>query len=204
MRRLVIGLVPALLLLALSAGLPAPASGACTCTEDGVPEQVEKASAVFLGSVTAAARRPDVMQYGVRVERSFKGEQPARVELRSPLALDGCGLRLRTDQRYLVFGREQGSVIEVNRCGGTAPPDDALLSEVQALLGQGTTPSPSPTGSPSAEPSPAPSPSVGSATLTRVAGAEPEPFTRLAAPGAAAVIIGLLGLLVLGRVGRTR
>ena len=40
------------------------------------------------------------------------------------------------------------------------------------------------------------------AEFTRVAHADPPPLSRLLAPGAALLIISLLGLLVVGRLGR--
>ena len=37
-----------------------------------------------------------------------------------------------------------------------------------------------------------------------MADAEPLPLTRLAAPGAAMVLLGLLGLMIFGALGRSR
>jgi hypothetical protein len=41
-------------------------------------------------------------------------------------------------------------------------------------------------------------------TFTRVADAEPTALTRLAAPGAAMLLVGLLGLMVFGALARSR
>jgi hypothetical protein len=46
---------------------------------------------------------------------------------------------------------------------------------------------------------PAQNPRPPAATFTKVAGAEPMSLTRLLAPGAAVVIVCLLGLVVVGR-----
>ena len=96
---------------------------------------------------------------------------------------------MTADNRYLFFVRAADANLLANSCGGTAPATSARTQKIVALLGAGTTPIP---------------PTPAEAEFTQVAGADPPSLTRLAAPGAAALLVGLLGLLVFGRLGRTR
>ena len=180
------------LLLALSGVvLTQMPAHACTCVKNDTPAHVKNATTVLLGKVTSSARDGKTLTYGVQVERVYKGTAATSVTLQSPSTKSSCALdNLVADRRYVVFGTQQGDVVEVNSCGGTAPPTDRLLTSVTGVLGTGTSPEPSPDAPPT------------QATFTRVDDSNPTKFPRLAAPGAALVIIGLLGLLFLRRVGR--
>ena len=181
------------LLLALSGVVltEMPAHAACTCVKNDTPAHIKNATTVLLGEVTSSARDGKTLTYDVQVERVYKGVAATSVTLESPSTKQACALdNLVADRRYVVFGTQQGDVVEVNSCGGTAPMTDKLLTSVTRALGDGT----SPESSPDAQPT--------KATFTRVDDSNPTKFPRLAAPGAALVIIGLLGLLFLRRVGR--
>ena len=188
MRRM---LVVLLLVLSGMALAQIPGHAACTCVKNDTPAHIKNATTVLLGQVTSSARQDQNLTYIVQVERVYKGAAATSATLRSPSSKDACALDdLVADRRYVIFGTQQGGVVEVNSCGGTAPLNSQLLASVTGVLGAGTSPEPAP-GSPPTE-----------ATRTRVDDANPMEFTRLAAPGAALVIIGLLGLLFLRRVGR--
>ena len=180
------------LLLALSGVvLTQMPAHACTCVKNDTPAHIENATTVLLGTVTSSARDGKTLTYDVQVERVYKGAAAASVTLESPSTKKACALdTLVADRRYVVFGTQQGDVVEVNSCGGTAPTTDRLLTSVTGELGAGTSPESSPDSQPT------------KATFTRVDESDPTKFPRLAAPGAALVIIGLLGLLFLRRVGR--
>ena len=180
------------LLLALSGVvLTQMPAHACTCVKNDTPAHIKNATTVLLGKVTSSARDAKTLTYGVQVERVYKGTAATSVTLQSPSTKQACALdNLVADRRYVVFGTQQGDVVEVNSCGGTAPMTDKLITSVTGALGDGT----SPESSPDAQPT--------EATFTPVDDSNPTKFPRLAAPGAALVIVGLLGLLFLRRVGR--
>jgi hypothetical protein len=187
MRRLLVALLLALSGVVLTQ-MPAHA---CTCVKNDTPAQIKNATTVLLGKVTSSARDGKTLTYDVQVERVYKGAAATGVTLESPSTKKACALDdLVADRRYVIFGTQQGDVVEVNSCGGTAPMTDKLLTAVTGALGAGTSPEPSPGSQPT------------KATFTRVDDTNPTKFPRLAAPGAALVIIGLLGLLFLRRVGR--
>ncbi len=182
------------LLLALSGvvltQLPAQA---CSCVSQDVPAKVKGATAVLLGTVTDRVQATDKVTYQVAVEKVFKGSAATTVTLSTGAQSSACGLdNLVAERRYVVFGTVQGEVIEVNSCGGTALASVRLLTSVTGVTGAGSAPTP------------APPPEPVTATLTRVDGTEPVSFSRLAAPGGALVIVGLLGLLFLRRLTRAR
>ena len=132
-----------------------------------------------------------MMSYDVKVDRVYKGGITSpRVTVKSDASASACGLTgMTADNRYLFFVRAADANLLANSCGGTAPATSARTQKIVALLGAGTTPIP---------------PTPAEAEFTPVAGADPPSLTRLAAPGAAALLVGLLGLLVFGRLGRTR
>jgi hypothetical protein len=191
MRRLLVAL-----LIALSGVVftQTPAH-ACKCAPANTGQHIKKATTVLLGTITAMSKQGNVQTYEVRVEKVFKGVATPRVTLRTASQSATCGLSgLATDRRYVIFGTRQGDVFQVNSCGGTAPVSTTLMKSVRGVLGFGREP----------QPVSAPDPEPLKPSLTRVNDTEPEKFRRLAAPGGALVIVGLLGLLLLGRVTRVR
>lgn len=189
MRRMLVAL-----LLALSGVLltQMPAH-ACTCVESDTAGHIKNATTVLLGTVTSSRKQGKTLTYVIQVERVYKGVAATSVTLRTPATKGACALDdLVADRRYVFFGTQQGDVVEVNSCGGTAAASARLLTSVTRVLGAGTSPESSSDSGPV------------TATFTRVDGTAPTTFPRLAAPGGALVIIGLLGLLFLRRVGRVR
>ena len=175
----------------------APAHAACTCKRPPLAQQVNKADAVFSGTVTMASGpttmgKRQIMSYDVKVDRVYKGDVSSpRVTVKSDADPAGCGLtNMTADTRYLFFARAANDVnLLANQCSGTGPAKSTKTQKVVALLGPGTTPIP---------------PTPEEAKFTPVADAKPLPLSRLAAPGAAMVLIGLLGLMVFGALGRSR
>ncbi len=105
----------------------------------------------------------------------------------TPAAARACGLPdLRVGADYVFF--TTGADLETTSTAGTARATGTLVARVERLLGEGRSATP-------AEPT--------EATFTRVAGARTS-FERVAAPGAALVIVGLLGLLLVAGLGRRR
>jgi hypothetical protein len=196
LRRLLVLVVVALTTVVVS---DASAHAACRCKDLSLPQQVNKAGAVFSGTLTMASGPTtsgdrQTMSYDVKVDRAYKGDITSpRVTVKSDASEAACGLTgMTADTRYLFFVRVSdldAADLFANSCGGTGPAKSARTQKIVALLGPGSTPIP---------------PTPEEATFTPVADAEPATLTQLAAPGAAMVLVGLLGLMVFGALGRSR
>jgi hypothetical protein len=154
----------------------------------------KEASAVFTGTVTDVSvarpqgRKPATATYDVQVETVFKGSiSTETVQVTSSRTSRSCErLVLDPDHAYVFFVENDRSSLTADTCGGTRAASGRLVAGVRQLLGEGRPPVP-------AQPE--------QAVFTRVADAEPPTLTRTAAPGIALVLAGLLGLVVVRRVG---
>lgn len=166
-------------------GVPAQA---CTCApNDSVTKQSGRADVVFTGVLRDQQRDGQQRVYTVDVERIYQGrvvDTPVEV---TTSARNTCGLgSLDVDRGYVFFATEgSGAALASAKCTGTSRATPAYVRDVEQALGAGN---PVPRPDPATE---APAPE-----FTRVADADPAPFTRLAAPGGAMVLIGVLGLLL--------
>lgn len=197
------GLLSAVLMAVLGAGLlvlatPAPAQ-ACTCATQDTESFARQARAVFTGTVgEVVVARPGGADnnaeytHEVSVDLVYKGrvDSPEIEVVTGGRQSGGCGLgRLAADENYTFFVRLQGEVLMAAPCGGTSRTRPALTAQLEALYGEGMAPTPAPTPV--------------EAEITPVAAAaEPADLSRALAPGAAMVLIGLLGLMLFRRLGR--
>jgi len=167
----------------------APAAAKCPTTT--LDQDIRRADVVFRGEVkkVRAARgegKQRVRTYKVLSDRVYRSSlvQPsvvvtARVGTR-------CALPTLTEgTRYIFFVAERGSDLMAGP--GTAEATPRLTRQVVQRLGTGAQPE---------------TPPPATAEFTTVANADPPALSRLLAPGAALLIISLLGLLVVGRLGR--
>jgi hypothetical protein len=162
--------------------------------EAGTQADAKRASAVFTGTVTDVSRTPErreqpvIATYDVLVDRVYKGSVGTEtVQVTSRRTSKTCRrLVLGPERAYVFFVGADGSALTADTCSGTAGATGRLVAKVQRMLGDGRLPVP-------ARPE--------QAVFTRVADAEPATLTRMAAPGVALVLVGLLGLIVVGRLG---
>ena len=173
------------------------AHAVCRCVQDDgddVQSEIRSADAVFSGvlvdsSGAAAGSKSDFATYEVEADTVYKGDvRTSTVDVRS--RNNDCSLGdLESDERYVFFVTEQGSDLRADQCGGTAASSGKLVGQVEQVLGEGTE-----LGGSNQPDEPV------AVEFTKVSDAEPDSLTRIAAPGAAIVLVGLLGLLVVRRV----
>ena len=174
---------------ALVATTAAPASAACEHPDATLEQQTMRADAVFTGTVADRRAAGRKVTYDVDVDLVHKGDIGEQATVETPSGTKACGVPdLKPDQEYVWFVAEDGDTLTATRDGGTTRATSAHVQQVEDLLGQGTSPTP---------------PVPAQATFTPVAGDQAE-LTRIAAPGVALVIVGLLGLLFAAALGRRK
>ena len=179
-------------------GLPAAAvarSGAAPeCLPVTVENSTKNARAVFSGIVTAVDRqeRTDgqpgaIYEQTVTVDLVYQGNiDTETVQVQTDRSHVECSLgELVTGVEYMFF--VTGTPWFASGVSGTRPSDATVVAEVEAVLGQ---------GQPPVQPAPE------KAVFTPVDTGEPDSLSRSAAPGAALVLIGLLGLLLVRGLAR--
>lgn len=198
--------VATLLVAVFAAAIGIVATGspayACTCSKTSLAEYAAAADAAFTGTLTAirlGPRLPDPqpdtqpgkrsLRYVLAVEKIYQGTLPATTVRVAPEPVrKTCELgQLPIDKRYVFFvDLVEDAPVVGGQCSGTRPLTASVLSDLEAMY--------------AAEPTPEPEPVT--ATRTLVDDSAPIEFARLAAPGAALVILGALALAVVSRVGR--
>jgi hypothetical protein len=168
-----------------------PSQAAPKCPDPGIDQDISRADVVFRGEVarvrpvrTAAGQK--TRTYIVDADRVYKSSLVTDRVAVTALVGTRCALPpLDQGTRYIFFVTEQSSRLLARN--GTAKATPRLTRQVVTRLGNGALPQ---------EPPPP------AAEFTKVADAAPPALSRLLAPGAALVILSLLGLLVLARLGR--
>lgn len=161
------------------------------CPQPSLAQQVKQADVVFRGTVEKA--RPvkgkgahRTRTYKVRADRVYQSSLVAdSVVVTAEVGAKCPPPTLKQGKRYIFFVTEDGS--RLVSTASTARATTKLTDRVVAKLGSGVQPHPAPPAT---------------ATFTPVAGAAPAGLARLLAPGAALLIVSLLGLVVVGRLGR--
>jgi hypothetical protein len=201
-RRLLTTVLGALLtaLLVLSAGGPAdaakPHKNVPLCPPVTVDASTKAAMAVFSGVVTDVQRaaRPDglpgaIYTQTVTVDLVYQGRITTEtVSVQTDRNRAACSLgALSKGSEYMFFVIGTGQPWVATGTSGTRVSDTSVVTAVVDLLGEGVTPI---------------KPPPETAVFTPVDTSEPQSLSRSAAPGAALVLVGLLGLVVVRGVSR--
>lgn len=174
--------------LGLLVTVSAPASAACTCKQGELAQQVKKADVVFIGTIDKVESQGDGFIYDITASRAYQGTPERSTQVESVGGRNACGLgELGVGTTYVFFATGAEAPYAADSCGGTSVANPTKVQKIEKLLGDGT----------SVEPPPPPE-----AVLTKVEDSPPPRFARAAAPGAAAVLLGLLGLVVVRRLAR--
>jgi hypothetical protein len=176
--------------LAMSTLVATSASAAeCTCKQPGtLKKQVERADVVFVGTVDAVSKEQPGHTYSITASRAYQGSVEHSTRVQSLAGANACGLgELRVGKEYLFLATGAAAPYDADTCGGTGPANPEKIGKVEAILGEGQVVSPPPPPE---------------ATMTKVEDSAPPGFARTAAPGAAAALLGLLGLVVVRRLAR--
>ena len=184
----------------LGIGAPADAAQphrkAPACPPVTVKDSTKAAMAVFSGTVTDVQRgdRTDgqpgaVYLQTVTVDLVYQGKiDTETVQVQTDRNKVACSLgALAVNSEYMFFVTGSGQPWVAGGTSGTRLSNDTVVAQVTRLLGDGK-----PTHDQPPE----------TAVFTPVDTSEPQSFSRLAAPGGALVLIGLLGLLVVRSVSR--
>jgi hypothetical protein len=182
------------LLSVLAGGIPAHAAAAPGTVPDCPPltvkDSTKHAMAVFSGTVTAVERqeRTDgqlgaIYLQTVTVDLVYQGKLGTEsVQVQTDRSRAECSLgELATGSEYMFFVTGTGTPWVASGVSGTRLSSETVVAQVERLLGE---------GQPPVEPAPE------KAVFTPVDTSEPQTLSRTAAPGAALVLIGLLGLLL--------
>ena len=193
------GLVAALVVL--GAGVPAaatarPHKAPPECPAVTVKDSTKAAMAVFSGTVTDVERqsRTDglpgaIYVQTVTVDLVYQGQVGTEiVQVQTDRNRADCSLgALTVDTDYMFFVTGTGAPWVATGLSGTRPSSETVVAQVERILGEGEPPV---------------DPAAEQAVFTPVDTSEPQSLSRAAAPGAALILVGLLGLLVVRGVAR--
>lgn len=132
-----------------------PLAAACSCVLLDTAEQAESAHLVASGTVTAVSEpRPDgengpVAVYSVDLDRIWKGQAQASIDVLSPRDGASCGIEgIEAGSAIILFAGHAdilgapSTSWRTNLCNGTGPSDSQRIDELTALLGTPSTPEP--------------------------------------------------------------
>jgi hypothetical protein len=109
----------ALLLAVVALPFLASPCWACKCASGPPRAQARSVDTIFTGTVIATSSRAGMTIARLVVEESFKGRGAHEITVRTPRFTTACGVALREDARYTVFGNTRGSHVETTSCTGT-------------------------------------------------------------------------------------
>lgn len=148
-----LGVLGSFLLVPFVVLVGASPAHACSCAMGETKDYVEWADAIFTGNLVevdapdpddaGSAPGGDDVTMLVAVDEVFKGKAPAQVEVGTRSGGASCGIApppVGGDPwLWFVFVTDEGAY-SATICGGSAPADDKVLTQVVDLVGPGSTP----------------------------------------------------------------
>ncbi len=184
----------ALVVLGLSVVGGAAPAFACSCARATIQKSADASNVVFRGTLVAITppagdtSSTAMTTYAIQARTAYKGAVDYNTEIQSEVSGASCGLEgMEEGTEYVFFATGTAAPYHASLCGGTEPVTPERLTKIEQVLGEGT----------AIEVPPLPAP-----TRTKIEESPPASFSRMAAPGAAVVVLGLLGLLLVGRLSR--
>lgn len=185
---------------ASASALPADCTPVDITNEAALDQRAAAADDVFVGRVDAAApvTGSGRVGYGVTVQRAWLGDvakgQQAAVTIDWPV---GTPPGVAQGTSYLFFTNDTVDGIVADACDGTVPLPKGLTPKLAATLEQYLA---------TVEPPPLPTPTPAPVTFHQPTDplGEPPEIGRVLASGGAISLIGVLGLLLVSRLGRRR
>ena len=126
---------------------------ACSCAMADTATHVDWADQVFTGTVTdsrATGGQTGQIVFDVRVDRVFKGDLVATVQVATAATSSACGIGdIPVDSTYVFFTTTDGmgvaseaetGVLHTGLCSGSAKSTQKLLKQVEAVTGAGRVP----------------------------------------------------------------
>ena len=173
---------------ALVLAAPTPAF-ACSCESPDLARQSERADVVFVATIDSVTEVGKQFEYAVTATRAYKGEVERETTVRTAQDTSACGLgELRPGTDYLFLATGTQMPFKATSCSGSGPQSVPRVTQVEEVLGEGEAILP---------------PTPPDPTMTKMEDSPPPSAARLAAPGAALVLVGALGLLVVNRRRKT-
>ncbi|MBW9205254.1 hypothetical protein KV097_04800 [Mumia sp. zg.B17] len=114
--------------LVLGSFLASGPAGASSCVPTPVAEQLDRADAVFVGTVTPSGAGDDAVV--VAVSDVYKGEVPRTTPVVVPEV--GPPPSFEDDRQYVFFVEAAAGALVSRVCGGTRPVADAVLDDLEA------------------------------------------------------------------------
>lgn len=108
---------------------PSTPAWACSCAVASVSQQVQAASAVFVGVAVEVREEIDGLVARFRVERVYRGMPADRLDVKTSRDAAACGVPFVAERSYAVFVRDEGGALTTNVCLGTTD-DVTTLSGV--------------------------------------------------------------------------
>ncbi len=212
-----IGLLAATLMAALITALAAPATAQALPPGGTEPDDVFSARIERVERDPGPTGRPVRYTYTVQVDQVFGDSDisSVRVRVQTSTTFGECDSRPESKGSALYLWKltRQGDLLVASRCRDVSRGTDAAIAAATSTYGEPRSPIESAPG-----PAPVEFPDVSytcpdtSEAISDVVGAEtfceevasPQSFDRAAAPGLALVLLGILGWVVVLRLGRTR